>query len=500
MPGVSRPAFSWKGSTRRKECLLERLRKVFNPRSIAFYGASNNPMTMGTGQLSILLMQGYEGAIYPVHPTETEVLGLKAYRSIDDLPENPDLAVMVLPTDIVARILDECGNAGVRAAVVVSGGFREIGPGGRSKEQAVVEVARRHDIALIGPNCIGVSNFNIGLNTTYFPYEQEPGCISVVSQSGTYSCHIYGHTKKVGMKLSHTVSVGNSAVTDLSDCLAYFGDEPTTKAIALYIEGIADGEKFVRVAREVVEKKPVVALYVGGTVAGARAGMTHTGALAGDDAIYDGVLRQTGIIRAYSVEEMLDWAWALALQPVPAGRRMCVLSNAGGPAASMADSCNRAGLEVPLFSEGLQQRLRDILPHTAASINPIDMTFFMDMEAMYGTVPRMLMESEEIDGIVMYGVFGSMLYKKIQAAMGDRIHLPIEEVEPHAIDLLTRLKELPKEYGKPLVVSSLWGKDDDALEFLVDSGVPVYPTPERGVGAMAALYRYGQLRRRGNNL
>lgn len=478
---------AWNGPVNRKECLLERLRKVFNPRSIAFYGASNNPMTMGTGQLAILLMQGYEGAVYPVHPTETEVLGLKAYRSIDDLPETPDLAVMVLPTDIVAKILDECGRAGLRAAVVVSGGFRETGPGGGSKEKKLAEVARRHGIALVGPNCIGVSNFNIGLNTTYFPYEQEPGNISVVSQSGTYSCHIYGHTRKVGMKLSHTVSVGNSAVTDLSDFLEYFGDEPTTKAIALYVEGIADGEKFVRVAREVAAKKPVVGLYVGGTVAGARAGMTHTGALAGDDAIYDGVFRETGIIRAYSVEEMLDWAWALALQPPPAGRRICVLSNAGGPAASMADSCNRAGLEVPLFSERLQGRLREILPHTAASINPIDMTFFMDMEAMYGTIPRMLMESDEIDGIVMYGVFGSMLYRKIQAAMGDRIRLPIEEVAPYAIDLLTRLKELPGEYGKPLVVSSLWGKDDDALEFLVDSGVPVYPTPERAVSAMAAL-------------
>jgi acetyltransferase len=431
-----------------------------------------------------------------VHPTEKEIIGLKAYPTIDDLPETPDLAFMVLPTDIVAGILDQCGRAGVRAAVVVSGGFRETGGDGRSKEQALVEVARKHDIALIGPNCIGVSNFNIGLNTTYFPYEQEPGNVTVVSQSGTYSCHIYYFTKKVGIKLSHTVSVGNSAVTDLSDCLAYFADEPTTRAIALYIEGIKDGDKFLRVARDVVRKKPVVAVYVGGTRAGARAGLSHTGAMAGDDAIYDGVFREAGIIRAYSVQEMLDRAWALSMQPVPPGKRICVLTNAGGPGATMADSCNRAGLEVPLLSEGLQSRLREMLPHTAAYVNPVDMTYYMNFEAMYVDIPRMLMESGEIDGIVMYGVFGSMLYRKLQEGLGDRVTLPVERIMPTAIKRLLKLKELPNQYGKPLLISSLWGKDDDALEFLVDNGIPVYPTPERAVDAMAALYRYGEVRRR----
>jgi len=448
---------------------------------------------MGTGQLAILLMQGYAGPIYPVHPTETEVLRLKAYRNFSELPEVPDLAVMVLPTDIVAGILDECGRAGLRAAVVVSGGFREVGSGGQAKETELVEVARRHGIALIGPNCIGVSNFHIGLNTTYFPYEQEPGNVSVASQSGTYSCHIYGLTGKLGLRLSHTVSVGNSAVTDLTDCLAYLRDEPTTDAIALYIEGIKDGAKFVRVARETVKKKPVVAVYVGGTEAGARAGLSHTGAMAGDDSIYEGVLRETGILRAYTVEELLDWSWALSCMPPLAGRRICVLSNAGGPAASMADSCIRAGLEVPVFSEGLQSRLRELLPPTAAYVNPIDMTYYMNFDAMYNEIPRMVMESGEVDGIVMYGVFGSMLYRKIQAGLGDRLNLPIDRVLPSAIKRLDRLKALPAELGRPLLLSSLWGKDDDALEYLVQQGIPVYPTPERAVKAMAALYHRGRV-------
>lgn len=449
-------------------------------------------MTMGTGQLASILTQGFEGPIYPVHPSESQVLGLRAYPGVREMPETPDLAVMVLPTDIVAGMLDECGSAGMKAAVVVSGGFREVGESG--KESELGEVARKHEITLIGPNCIGVSNFNIGLNTTYFPYQQEPGGVTVISQSGTYSCHIYGYTKKIGIKLSHTVSVGNSVVTDISDCLSYFADEPTTGAIALYIEGIRDGKKFLKAAREAVARKPVVALYVGGTGAGARAGMSHTGALAGDDALYDGAFREAGIIRAYSIEELLDWTWALSMQPPAPGNRICVLTNAGGPGASMADSCNRAGLSVPLFSEELQGRLSGILPHTAAYVNPVDFTYFMDFTALYERVPRMLLESEEVDGIVMYGVFGSLLYRTVQERMGGRLQYPVDEVMPAIMELLRGLSRFPEKYGKPMIVSSFWGIEDDALRFLVENGIPVFPSPERAVNAMASLYRYGNER------
>lgn len=162
----------------------------------------------------------------------------------------------------------------------------------------------------------------------------------------------------------------------------------------------------------------------------------------------------------------------------------------------MADSCNRAGLEVPLLSGGLQERLREILPHTAAVINPVDMTFFMNFGDLYEAIPRLLLESGEIDGIVMYGVFGSLLYNTIQSALGGRIKYPIKEVIPVVIGLLDKLKDFPREYGKPIIVSSFWGKDDDALEFLINSGIPVYPSPERAVNAMAALYRYGRVLRR----
>lgn len=442
---------------------------------------------MGTGQLSSLIMQGFSGPIYPIHPSEENVMGMRAYRSVRDVPEAPDLAVMVLPTDIVPRLLAECGEAGVPAAIVTSGGFREVGDAGLALERELVEVARRYDITMMGPNCIGVSNFNIGLNTTYYPYQQEPGGVTIISQSGTNSCHVYGHTHRIGMRLSHTVSVGNSAVVDMSDCIEYFAEEPTTRAIALYIEGVSDGAKFMAAARKATARKPVVALYVGGTGAGARAGLSHTAALGGDDAIYDGMLRQTGVLRACNIEDLLDWAWALATQPRAPGRRLCVYTNAGGPGASMADAAARAGLEVPVLSEGLQAELREYLPHTAATANPIDITFMLDMEAYYLRVPRLLFESGEVDGMVMYGIFGSWLFRTRKAALGDRFTLEIDSLTPRAFALLDELAGMPAEYGKPLLVSSFWGRDDEALAHLTDVGVPVYPIPERAVRSFAAL-------------
>lgn len=447
---------------------------------------------MGTGQLATLIFQGFSGKIYPIHPKESTVLGFKAYRSIFDLPEIPDLAFMVLPTDIVVPKLEECGRAGVQAAVVVSGGFREVGEAGLERERMLVRVAEKFGMVVIGPNCIGVSNFHIGMNTTYFPYQQDPGEITIISQSGTYSCHVYGYTRKFGMRLSHTVSVGNSAVVDLIDCLEYFSREPHTKAIALYIEGLRDGKRFLRVAREISQKKPVVALFVGGTQAGAKAGMSHTGALGGDDQIYEGVFRQAGLIRVRTVEEMLDTAWALASLPPPAGNRICVLTNAGGPGASMADSCNREGLEVPEFSAELKADLKEILPHTASVSNPVDLTYFMDLRAMYERIPRIILGSDEVDGIVMYGVFGSLLYRTLEEGLGGRIKYPIDEVIPLVRELLGKFVCFPREYGKPLIVSSFWGTDDDALKQIADNGIPVYSSPERGVAAMAALYRYGR--------
>ncbi|MDD5747888.1 MAG: CoA-binding protein [Actinomycetota bacterium] len=465
------------------------LHKVFNPRSIAFFGASNNPTTMGTGELAFLIMAGFKGKIYPVHPSEKKVLGIDAYKSVSELPEVPDLAVMVLPTSIVPPILDECGRAGISAAIVVSGGFKEIGGEGEKLEREIEKIARKHGITLIGPNCMGVGHFEIGLNTTYSPYDQKPGGVTIISQSGTYASHVFGYTKQAGIGLSHSVSVGNSAVVDISDCLEYFADEPSTKAIALYVEGINDGEKFMRAAKKATSKKAVVAYYVGGSKAGARAGLSHTGALAGDDAIYDGVFRETGIIRAYDIEELLTWSWAFSNQPLPAGPRVCILSHSGGPAASIADRAERDGLEVPIFSAELQKKLRELVPMTAAVSNPVDLTFYMDVASVCEEIPRILCSSGEIDALVIYLIFGSFLLSKTKKALGKRLDFPADSVIPDITGYLSKFVEIPHDFGIPVIASSFWSKEDEGIELLCENGIPVFNAPERAVDAVSAMWR-----------
>lgn len=453
-------------------------------------------MTMGTGQLSSLIAQGYRGAIYPIHPTEDTVLELKAYRNISELPEVPDLVVIVLPPEIVNRILGECGSFGVRAAVVISGGFREIGDEGARLEEEFVRIGARYGMSVVGPNCIGVSNMNIGLNTTYFPYNQEPGGVTIISQSGTYSCHVYTHTEQLGIRLSHTVSIGNAAITGISEYLRYFADEPTTKSIALYIEGLTDGREFLDAARYATAKKPVVALYVGGTGYGARAGCSHTGALAGEDEIYQGVFEQAGVIRAETVEELFDWSWTLATMPLPRSNRICVITNSGGPGASMADMCARTGLLMPELSAEIQNKIREILPGMATTINPIDMTFHLNFGDLLKIVPEILHESGEVDGIVMYGIFGTRIFSIFRDLIGDRFSFPVEEAEPVLKGYLESFIEFPGKSGIPVVVSSFMGPDDKAVSFVKNNDIPVLPSPERAVKAMAALCRYAEYRKR----
>ena len=280
--------------------------KIMNPNSVAIVGASNNIMKMGTVLLTSLIRGEYPGKVYPIHPREEIVLGLKAYRKAADLPQAADLAVLVIPTRAVPQVLGELGEKGIRKAIIISGGFREVGGGGRELEKEIIAVARQYGIRFLGPNCIGIINTRKKLNTTFFPYLHQPGGIGIASQSGTYVTQVISYLAKSQIGYSQAISVGNEADIDLVDCLEYLGEDPETRAIALYIEAIKRGREFLEVARKVTRKKPVVALYVGGSEAGARASLSHTGALSGPDGLYEGALRQSGIIRVSTVEELYD--------------------------------------------------------------------------------------------------------------------------------------------------------------------------------------------------
>ncbi|NLA27151.1 MAG: acetate--CoA ligase family protein [Firmicutes bacterium] len=472
------------------------LKILMDPRSIATVGAGNNPTKMGAIQALSIVKDGYRGKFFPIHPSDKTVLGHKAYPSVMDLPETPDLAIFIVPTDQVLDLVEQFGKIGTKRAVVITAGFRETGSAGLEREVQLKEIARRYGIRFIGPNCIGLLNSAISLNITVMPMQDPPGLLGMASQSGTYVTQTFPYLKKRGIRFSKAISLGNEADININDALAYLGEDDQTKAIALYIEGLKDPEAFLRIAQEITPHKPVLAQYVGGTVAGARAGSSHTGAMAGPDHLYDGLLQQAGIIRVYSVEDLYGQGWALATQPPLKGKRIGVITNSGGPGTAMSDACNAGGLEVPIFSEQLQEQIRPHIPPHGARANPVDLTFFLDAQMISVTIPEMIINSGEVDGIVLHGAMGTGFMNQIYTHAGDLFGLSREEFLATFRDDLSAAMELPKKYDFPFLVSSFFDERDDYTAAYRKRGIPVYDSPEKTARAMVALWKYRQIRQR----
>lgn len=465
---------------------------ILNPRSIAFFGASNSFSSMGTTQLMNLRELGFPGPLYAIHPTEESVQGLPTYKSVLDLPEAPDLAVMVLPTKIVPSVMEDCGRKGIRHAIIISGGFREVGPEGAALERELVQTALRHKIRLLGPNCIGVVNPHHRLNTTFYPYQNAPGFIGMASQSGSFITQMFEYLDRFGLGFSTGISVGNEANIDLVDALQYLGACPHTKVIALYIEAIRRGKAFVEAARAITRHKPVVAFYVGGSEAGKRAGFSHTGAMAGPDRLYDGIFRQAGIIRAHAIDEMFDSCWALASCPRPAGPRIVVQTHSGGPGAAAADAAGRSGLQLLPFSTATAERLKAFVPNTGSINNPVDLTFTKNPLDYFSSIPRVILEDEAADGMLLYILIPTHTVHNALLAMGvpkERISEKMEKVIGKQVEAVA---DLVQSLRKPIIGYSYRDRSDSSIRRLHDLGVPVLPSPERAARAMAALVRFSQ--------
>jgi len=472
---------------------LHPLKQLMYPTSIALWGASDNPLKMGTMQMANILETAYEGKVYPVHPRLDTVLGIPAVRSVADIDGPVDLAFLVLPTEVVPGVLEECGQAGIRRAVIISGGFREAaGARGRDLEKQILEIARRHGIRFLGPNCVGIFNGVCHLNTTTIPGPPAGPGIALASQSGAYTAMIYPLLKAHGMKICQTLSVGNEADIDLADCLEYLKDEPEVKAIGLYVETVRRPREFVRAARETVKSKPVVAIYVGGTEAGSRSALSHTGALSGPDGVYDGLFRQAGIIRAEDMDEMLDFLWMLSLQPPAAGPRMAVITNSGGPGSSLAYHAEHAGLVVPRFSDKLTAELDAITGRLAFTGNPIDLTFDTNI-FLFKQLVETVFESDEVDGAFVYGIMGSDFMVNLEKRFPQITHGRAVWQEQYT-EFLREFSVISRSYGKPLTLMSFLGPASDAIGPLIDLGVPVFPGARRAARAMRALHDYGRIR------
>jgi len=470
--------------------------KLMNPASIAIVGASNTFTTMGTIQCLNLITNGFSGELMPVHPKEDTVLGKKAYRKISDLPYAPDVGVLVVPTRLVPSMVDEFGRLGTRYLMIVTAGFRETGDGGKELEKELVETARQHGIRFLGPNCLGIVNTHLPLNITVGPIQDYNGKLGMASQSGTYVAQVVSYLHKNGIALSKAISVGNEADITIIDCLEHLGSDEETKAIGLYIEGIKDIRRFLEVARKVAGKKPVVAQYVGGTEAGARSGSSHTGALAGPAALYEGLFEQAGILSVESIEDVYKIGWALATQPGLRGRRIAVLTNSGGPGTGISNTCNKVGLEVPEFSSELQQKIARHLPSHASARNPVDLTFHVDMKALSVDIPRLLFESDEVDGIIIHGLMDTGFFELLYPAISNFVDVDKKDLmEIMKIDLAP-LISMPGHYGKPLLISSFFGDEDNCIHTLHKSGIPTYDSPEKAARAMGALYQYNRITRK----
>ena len=468
---------------------------IVNPKSIAFFGASNTFMRMGSIMLSSMQALGYEGKIIPIHPKEKVVRGLAAYPSILDVPEIPDLAIIVLPTEIVCQTLDDCGKKGIRHAIVVSGGFREAGPEGAALQKELEAIARRHGIRFLGPNCLGVANLHLKLNPTPIKADCQAGFVGLASQSGSFITQMFNYLHRHGMGFSAALSVGNEASIDIVDCLEYLGACPHTKVITLYIEGINRGSKFVEIAKAITPRKPIVALYVGGSEAGKQAGLSHTGSLSGPNEIYDGIFKQCGIIRAKTLTELFDYALALGTLPRPGGNRIVIQTHSGGPGATAADACSRVGLKLSRLSPETVKKLKPLIPKTASTANPVDMTFSKNHADDYFNIPNILLSDSETDMLLAYFVSPGIFLERILGEMGVEENSINSEMDKLIGDFAQKFVSLTQAHpDKPIVGFTYRSLQEKMVRTLLDCGVPVYQDPERAARSLAAVREYYERR------
>lgn len=378
------------------------LRPFFQPRAVAVIGASRDPASIGYRILDGLVRDGFRGPVYPVNPKAAQIRGLKAYASIRALPPPVDLAIVAVPRDLVLPLVDDCAAAGVRALVVITAGFSEGGGDGRSLQQHLVDRVRGHGMRIIGPNCMGLLNTDpaVRLNASFSPVFPPPGRVAMSSQSGALGLAILAAAERFRLGLSTFVSVGNKADVSGNDLLLYWEEDPSTDVILLYLESFGNPRRFSRIARRVSHKKPIVAVKAGRTQAGSRAAGSHTAALAARDVAVEALFRQTGVIRAETLEEMFDLAAALGSQPLPQGRRVGIVTNAGGPGILCADTCEAGGLRVPELSDSLKARLGEFLPTAASRANPVDMIASAPPEHYRRTI-ELVLASGEIDALIV---------------------------------------------------------------------------------------------------
>ncbi len=444
---------------------------IFRPKSVAVVGASTQRGTLGREIFDKLLNSEFNGPVYPIHPTAEYIHSVKAYPRVSALPERVDLAVIVVRKDFVLEVVKECAQCGVKGLIVITAGFKETGPKGAELERELAAIVKANHMRMIGPNCMGVINTDpdVRLDATFAPVVPPPGNIGLVSQSGALGQTILEHAKKLNLGVSMFVSVGNKADVSGNDLLEYWRDDPSVEVILMYLESFGNPQKFIKLAKEVSRQKPIVIVKSGRTTSGARAATSHTGALAGMDRAFDALFKQSGVIRAATIDEMFDVAMGLANVPLPRGNRVAIITNAGGPGIMAADACESVGLTVVELQETTRAALKLKLAPDASVNNPVDLLAGAQPAEFQFALNEVLNDKNVDSAMVIF--VAPIITDPIQVAL--------------------KIAEVAEKFDKP-VLGCFMGVQGVAtgVEELHRRKLPAYPFPESAARALAAMGRY----------
>lgn len=443
------------------------LSPFFSPQGIALIGASQDPTKLGYGLARNLVQSNYQGVVHFVNPKGGSLLGRPMYTHVAQVPDPVDLAIILIPSRFVPGALEECGQRGIKASIIGSGGFRETGPEGAAREEECLQIAQSYEMRLLGPNCIGLLDTHLPMDATFLPPPgPPPGDVAFISHSGAICAAVIDWARGQGFGLSRLVSLGNQADVNETDVLAPVAADPFTRVLTLYLEGVRDGRRFVSEARQVTQQKAIIALKVGRFSSGQRAVASHTGALAGQENAFNAAFRRAGVIRADTSEEMFDWARALAWCPPPRGRRVAVLTNAGGPGVTAADSLEFNGMHMAEFEPQTYDSLKEVLPPAASLQNPVDMLASASPD-QYARSLQILLQDPGVDSVLVILPPPPMF----TAGAVAKALIPII----HSAE-------------KPVVIS-LMGERliQEAIEHFRAARVAEYRFPERAASALAVL-------------
>lgn len=445
------------------------LEKLFNPRAVAVLGASREEGKVGHSLLKNLIDHGYKGGIYPINPKTDSIMGLKCYPDIKSLPDGVDMAVIIIPAKGVPDAIEECGKKHIGAAIVISAGFKEVGEAGHDLEKRLYNAAIANGVRVLGPNCLGLINTSSSMDASFAASYPHKGDIAVISQSGALCTAILDWAVKNKIGFSKLISIGNKADLDEEMLIEALAEDDSTKVIVGYLEDIIHGPHFMRTAEFVTKRKPIILIKAGTTTAGSKAASSHTGSIAGAQMAYHCAFSRSGILQASSLEALFDYAQVFSYQPLLKGRRIAVVTNAGGPGIMAADAVENSGLDFAQTSDETKKKLREFLPSAANVANPIDILGDAKAE-IYGKTLDIVFDDESVDGIVVLLTPQAMI-----------------DIEEAAHEIV----KVAKEKGKPIVVSFI-GADKVAkgIDILQSNRIPHYPTPERAVEALSKIAEY----------